>query len=165
MRNWRPYRLTVFATSTRPAKCFDACKNTGCGGKLHRSLYYLSYTETYIGGDRDRSAGRIRVAADGICRRNCSIVEYAVSRGGFDRDVCDITGGVNRRDNRRRALEAALHRHVGVFLVRVDRRPEPICIKWCTARTGDIAVARALSCARTVTDTVTISCTVARASS
>ena len=108
----------------------------------------LSNTETYICCDRYRRARGIRIAADGVCRSNCCIVKHPMSRGGGDRHTRDRTRGADRRDNRRRALEATLHRHVGVLLVRVDCCPEPVGIKRSTARTGDVAVARALPCAR-----------------
>ena len=68
-----------------------------------------------------------------------------MSRGGGDGDARDRTGGADRRDNRRRTLEAALHRHVGVFLVRIDCRPESVRIEGGAARAGDIAVTRALT--------------------
>ena len=143
------------------------CNKIAVAEKFHHSYFIaiLSNTKADVCGDRYRSARGVRVTADGVCCCNRSIVKHAMTRGGGNRDTRDCTRGADRRDDCRRTFEAALHRHVGVFLVRVDCCPEPVCIKWCTARTGDIAVARALSCARTVTDTVTISCTVARASS
>ena len=125
--------------------------------------WMLSNTETYICCDRYRRARGVRIAADGIRRCNCCVVKQPVPRRGGDRHTCNIAGGTDRRDNRCRTLKAALHRHVGVLLVRVDRRPETVGIKRCAARSGHVAVARALTCTRAGTYALSVTCAIAAA--
>ena len=141
------------------------CNKIAVAGKFHHSSFIaiLSNTETYICGDRYRSARRIRVVADGICRGDCRIVEHTVSRGRGDGDACDVTGGADRRDDRRRSLEATLHRHVGILLVRVDRCPESVRVKWSTTCAGDVTVARSLPRAGAFTNALSVTCSIATA--
>ena len=75
------------------------------------------------------------------------LIQNAVSGGGGDGDICNSPRGADRCGDLCRALQMTFECHIGVLLIRVDRCPEPVCVKWRTARTGYICVARALSCA------------------
>ena len=129
---------------------------------VHHSLFFLLVKlDVRIYGYR--SPCGIRVAADRIRCGDRRLIQYTVSGGGGDGDICDCPRGADRCGDLRRTLQMALECHIGVLLICIDRCPEPICVKWRTARTGYIGVARALPCACTRTFALTVTRAVAAA--